>query len=343
MPLQEDEWEAKDESFISVRISEFYSPRQVAFDLSLKLGDGRYLKVFRAGENFNEAELKNYEIDRGVRYVYFARENRQTYIKSSAAILSKIAGIAAIPIKTKFAMARIFSELYIQELLQCSDDDRPALVEQGKTLCSLLAGWIENEPALMPFLLNLEHTDPTIESLSFLTGMFASALSRRFPWKSVRTTENLLLASFLSDVGIAALPPEVAKLKPKRMTTAQRKQFEKHPELSYLLLEDLGILHENVLTIVRQHHEYSDGTGYPNKITGEKTLMLSKLVSLSGDIVRASSDFLLPPCEAAKMLIPELSKKAFTSHPEQVAKYDKDLLTKFFELFEKESVEGAAA
>jgi hypothetical protein len=173
--------------------------------------------------------------------------------------------------------------------------------------------------------------------------MFAGALSRRFPWKSPRTTETLLLASFLSDIGVAALPPEVAALKPRRMTTTQRRQYEKHPELSYLLLQELGCVHENVLLIVRQHHEYFDGSGFPNQLTGEKTLMLAKLVCLSGDLVRASSDYLLPPGEAAKVLFPELSKKAFTSHPELVAKYDKDLLVEFFRLFVKDLAEGAAA
>lgn len=343
MPLHEEEWEAEDSSFVPVRISEFYSPRKVAFDLSLKLGNGRYLRIFRAGEEFSEAELKAYEADRGIRYVYFDRAHRQVFIKSSAALLKKISTLAAVPLKTKFGMARILSELYIQELFQCSDEDRPALLEQGKSLCALLASWIEIETGLTQYLLNLDQTDPSVESLSFLTGMFASAFSRRFPWKSQRTTETLLLASFVCDLGTAALPADVAKLKPRRMSNAQRKIFEKHPELSYLLLQEAGAVHENVLLIVRQHHEYFDGTGYPHKLTGEKTLMLAKLVCFSGDLIRASSDYLLPPCEAAKMLVPELSKKAFTSHPEQVAKYDKDLLASFFELFAKESVEGAAA
>lgn len=335
MPLQEEEWEAADDSFVAVRISEFYSPRKVAFDLSLKLGEGRYLKIFRAGEDFSEAELKGYEADRGIRHVYFSREFRPVYVKSSCTLLEKIAPLAGVPLKTKFGVARILSELYVQELFACSDDDRAEMVEKGKEICSVLAGWIESESNLLAHLMQLDQTEPSVEAIAFLTGVFSAALSRRFPWKSRRTTESLLLASFLADAGIAALPPEVQKLRPKRMSASQRKLFEKHPELSYLLLSDLGTVKEDVLLIVRQHHEYADGTGFPNKLTGDKTLLLAKLVCLSGDLMRASSDFLLPPADAARMIFPELSKKAFTSHPDIVAKYDRDILTGFFGYIEK--------
>ncbi len=341
MPLQEEEWEASDDTFVAVRISEFYSPRKVAFDLSLKLGDGRYLKIFRAGEDFNEAELKSYELDRGIRHVYFSTEFRPVYINSSSTLLQKIAPLPGVPLRTKFGMARILSELYVQELFACNDEDREAVIEKGKALCSVLASWVEAEPGLESFLLQLDQNEPTVESLSFLTGIYAAALSRRFPWKSRRTTESLLFAAFVSDLGIAALPEEVRKLRPRRMSASQRKLFEKHPELSYILLKELGNVKEDVLLIVRQHHELCDGTGFPNRLTGDKTLLLAKLLCLAGDIMRASSDYLLPPAEAARMILPELSSKAFTSHPEAVAKYDRDILTGFFEFFEK--TEGAAA
>ncbi len=342
MPLHEEELEAADDTFVAVRIGEFYSPRKIAFDLHLKLGAGRYLRIFRAGEDFNEAELRSYELDRGIRHVYFEAAYRPVYVKSSATILQKIAPLTGVPLKTKFGMARILSELYIQELFLSDDETRPGLIEQGKEICSVLAGWIETEPSLESFLLQLDQTDPSLDSLSFLTGMFSSALSKRFPWKSRRTTESLLLACFLSELGTIALPPEMAKLKPRRMNASQRRLYEKHPELAYLLLQELGSLHENILLIVRQHREYCDGSGFPNKITGEKTLLLAKLVCLCGDLVRVSNDYLLPPCEAAKVMFPVLSKKAFTSHPELVAKYGRDVLDVFFDIFEKTAEKGAA-
>lgn len=341
MALLEEEVNLPDSDLTCVRVGEFYSPRQVAFDLFLRLGEGRYLRVFRAGDGYDEAELRAYENERGIRQVFFRREHRAMYVKSSLHLLQKIAPLAGVPLRTKFGVARILSELYMQELADSGDDERPKLVEKGKAICTVLAGWVEVDAGLEAFLLQLDRIDPQLESLAFLTGIFACALSRRFPWKSQRTSETLLFACFLADLGLA-MQPELARLRPRRMSSVQRKEYEQHPELSYLLLTECGGVPDNVLTIVRQHHEYCDSSGFPNKLPHNEILQLAKLVSLSGDIVRCASDYLMPPGDSCRMLFPELSKAAFTSHPELVAKYDRGILEAFFRIFEKPGKEEAA-
>jgi HD-GYP domain-containing protein (c-di-GMP phosphodiesterase class II) len=336
----EEEITAVDADFTFVRIAEFYSPRKTSFDLFLKLGAGRYLRVFRAGDTFDESELKAYELDRGVRHVYFARAHRAAYVASSSLLLQKITPLPAVPLRTKFGVARILSELYVQELLEATDGTRRKLVDKGRDLCAALAAWVDTQAGLERFFLHLDQVDANPAALSFLTGILSCLLSHRMPWKSRRTTEALLFASFLCDVGLAELPPEVQRLKPKRMSAQQKRQFEKHPEISYLLLADTKspALTDNILHIVRQHHEYCDGSGYPAGLPADKTLQLAKVVVLCGDLVRASSDYLLPPKDAARILFPELTEKLLQDRPELVAKYDKELLPPLFKLL----LEGGA-
>ncbi len=335
MALLEEEVDAQDADFSAVRISEFYSPRQIAFDLYLRLGTNRYLRVFRTGEIFNEPELRAYENERGVRHVYFSRSHRSTYIKSSLSLIQKIAPLAGVPLRTKFGVARILSELYMQELYEATDENRPFLLEKGKIICMSLASWVETDASLESFLLQLDRIDPQVEALAFLTGLFSAVFSRRFPWKSQRTSETLLFACFLADVALGA-QPEIARLSPKRLKGAQRKAYQQHPELSYLLLSESGKVPDQVLNIVRQHHEYCDGSGFPAGLPVNEILQLAKVVSLCGDVIRCASDYLLPPGEASRILFPERSKAAFTTHPEQVAKYDRAILEVFFTLFPKE-------
>jgi HD-GYP domain-containing protein (c-di-GMP phosphodiesterase class II) len=340
-PLQtrlEEEIEIPDCELTCVRISEFYSPRKVAFELFLRLGENKYLRIWRTGETYEEAELKAYETDRAMRTVFFRVENREAYINASVTLLQKITPLPAIPLRTKFGVARILAELYIQCVLEAHEDARAALVDRGREICSVLAAWIDSQAGLERHLLNLDQIEAGGEEHGFLTGMFACVLANQMPWKSRRTNETLLLACFLLDIGLSVLPPDLVRLKPKRMNAQQKRQYEKHPEAAYFLLADLGssALNENVLTIVRQHHEYCDGTGYPRGIKQNETLMLSKLVVLCGDVVRSASDFLLPPRDAARMMFPDLTEKLFQQYPEIVAKYEKELLIAFFKVLVKE-------
>ena len=336
----EEEMEMADKDFACVRLGEFYSPRKVVFDLFLRLAEGRYLRIFRAGEDFDEGELKAYEADRGMRYVYFGRSHRSAYIATSASLLEKISPLAAIPLRTKFGVARILSELYMQELYECDDAARRALVDKGKRLCSIMATWVDTQPGLVAYILRLEQIDANPAALCFLMGVFSCLLSHQMPWKSKRTSETLLFACFLSELGIFALSPEILRQRPKRMNKQQRHEYEMHPEMSCILLEETGSdsLNENILLIIRQHHEYCDGTGYPNSLTGDKTIMLAKIVVLCGDIIRRASEFLLPPSDAAKTIFPEFTEKLLKEHPELVAKYERELLPPFFKMI----MEGGA-
>lgn len=333
----EEEVEGNDSDFVAVRISEFYSPKVVAFSLHLKLAAGKYLRIFRAGENYDEAELRAYEADRGMRYVYFARAHRAGYVTSSASLLKKMAPIPAIPLRTKFGVARILSELYLQELFAYTPETLPTLVEQGKEITTLLAAWIEGEAGLEKLLLTLDQVDLNVESLAFLTGTFACVASKRFPWKSRRTMETLLQAAFFCDVGLAELAPEIRRLRPKRMNEEQRREYQRHPEISVGLLRATGAVPENLLTIVREHHEYCDGSGFPQQLNATKLLLLSKFMLMSADLVRTSAEYLLPPIEASKVLFPDHSDRIFTVHPELAAKYDRELLLPFFAIFGKEA------
>jgi hypothetical protein len=332
---QEIDFAINDKELTRVRISEFHAAKTLAFDLFLRIDENNYLQIFRAGEVFSDGDLKNYEIERGVHHVYFPRKNRPAYIAHSLSLLQKITPVASIPIATKFNVAKTISELYVEELLQAEEEDLPKVVAQCKEISSTLAAWMDTQEGLDQFVLKQDQIDSTTPSIDFYTGIFSVLLSNQMPWKSRRTSETLLMASLFCDLGHSILSPEVRRMKFKRMSVAQKKEYKKHPEASYLILSDSPpqSLHENVLTMIREHHEYSDGSGYPHGSTSEKTLLLSRVLVLCGDLVQSSIDLLLPPVDAAKELFPEFSEKLLTEQPELIAKYDRSLLLALFKIF----------
>jgi HD-GYP domain-containing protein (c-di-GMP phosphodiesterase class II) len=69
------------------------------------------------------------------------------------------------------------------------------------------------------------------------------------------------------DVGKLAVPPEVLN-KPARLTEAEMDVMRSHPEAGVELLRaaDLSPL---TVTVIRDHHERPDGTGYPHGLKGK--------------------------------------------------------------------------
>lgn len=75
---------------------------------------------------------------------------------------------------------------------------------------------------------------------------------------------------------------EVMLLTYGNLTHDERMEIERHPAESERILQHIP-MHEsyaNMLTIIRQHHERMDGSGYPDGLTGEKILTQSRIMAI---------------------------------------------------------------
>ncbi|MFC4321681.1 HD-GYP domain-containing protein [Litchfieldia salsa] len=91
---------------------------------------------------------------------------------------------------------------------------------------------------------------------------------------------QLAIAGFLSDCGMAKIDPKIA-FKTGPLTSAEYKEIKNHPLLSYKMLEKLPLLKDSVKLAVFQHHERIDGTGYILGVSGDKLHPFGKIVAIS--------------------------------------------------------------
>ncbi|MGB1296911.1 MAG: HD-GYP domain-containing protein [Psychrobium sp.] len=97
-----------------------------------------------------------------------------------------------------------------------------------------------------------------------------------------------LKESEISDLGTAGLLHDIGKLKipsqfytSKDVTPAKRKfVIEKHPEYSIEFVNNVPAISDNVKQLIREHHEYADGSGYPKGLTKDKLHPHSLIVSM---------------------------------------------------------------
>lgn len=91
--------------------------------------------------------------------------------------------------------------------------------------------------------------------------------------------EHVGVGAFLHDVGFVRLPRNLVR-KRSDCTEPERRLMRQHPQLGAALLREQGELHEEVRRIVLEHHEHSDGSGYPHGISAEDLSPLSQLVGI---------------------------------------------------------------
>ncbi|MCZ7592386.1 MAG: HD domain-containing protein [Kiritimatiellae bacterium] len=90
--------------------------------------------------------------------------------------------------------------------------------------------------------------------------------------------EEIERAALLHDIGKIAVPDRIL-LKPGQLTPEERLEMERHPEVAFKMLNASPHL-ETVAAIVRAHHEWFDGTGYPRRLKGADIPLGARIISL---------------------------------------------------------------
>ncbi|MDR1898413.1 MAG: HD-GYP domain-containing protein [Treponema sp.] len=90
---------------------------------------------------------------------------------------------------------------------------------------------------------------------------------------------ELGVAALLHEIGMIKLPPQVY-LSKRPLNPQERKAILTHPVLSFNLLKSFDF--PLVISLAAlEHHERENGSGYPQKLTGEKISLYAKIIAVA--------------------------------------------------------------
>ena len=105
---------------------------------------------------------------------------------------------------------------------------------------------------------------------------------------SSKDLETIYLSGLLHDIGKIGIDDQVLR-KPGKLTEAEYEHIKVHAEIGYRILKDLKQL-DQVLPVVRHHHEAWDGKGYPFGLAGEEIPLFARIVAVADAFDAMSSD-----------------------------------------------------
>jgi HD-GYP domain-containing protein (c-di-GMP phosphodiesterase class II) len=128
-------------------------------------------------------------------------------------------------------------------------------------------------------LVHLYSVNPNIHEQILFYGILCQFIARQFGLDTKRT--RILTAAALS--ANLALVPVADKLNSSNiiLSREQREVIQKHPDRSVRALESAGITNKLLHKIIAQHHEYADGSGYPENLSGTDILPEAEILALA--------------------------------------------------------------
>jgi PAS domain S-box-containing protein len=115
---------------------------------------------------------------------------------------------------------------------------------------------------------------------------------------------GLYLAGIVHDLGKIQVPSEILT-KPSRLSAVEFNLVKLHPEVGYNILRSIDFPWP-IADMVRQHHEYLDGTGYPLGLTSEKIMLESKILTVADIVESMSADRPYRPALGIDIAIQEI-------------------------------------
>ena len=129
--------------------------------------------------------------------------------------------------------------------------------------------------------------------------------------------ELLRLAGSLHDVGKLAIPEDILR-KPGPLSENERIVLERHPQIGFRMLDSLGV--EPVATWVLHHHERWDGSGYPNRLSGDRIPLGARILFVADAYDAMTTDRVYRGRLSHERAVRELERCAGTQFdPEVVA------------------------
>ena len=117
----------------------------------------------------------------------------------------------------------------------------------------------------------------TFQHILIVTGLacsFATAMGMR------RTDiEKLTIAGLLHDIGKVDIPAAILD-KPGKLTSEEFDVIRTHPPAGYRFLARQSGIAEDVLDAILHHHEFLDGTGYPDGLAGDQIRDLTRILTV---------------------------------------------------------------
>ncbi|MDP4002956.1 HD-GYP domain-containing protein [Methylobacterium sp. NEAU K] len=90
---------------------------------------------------------------------------------------------------------------------------------------------------------------------------------------------RLVRSALLHDIGKSRIPTEILN-KPGPLDPEELRLMQRHPDIGADLLLAQGGFEDEVIEVVRHHHERLDGTGYPDRLGGAAITDLVRVVTI---------------------------------------------------------------
>ncbi|MEY3288653.1 MAG: hypothetical protein RLZZ419_895 [Pseudomonadota bacterium] len=159
--------------------------------------------------------------------------------------------------------------------------ERDRLAEDQQQHARLLQKSLEQ--SIQAIIDTVEKRDPYISGHQHRVGVLSASIAQEMGLAEEQV-HGIRLAAAVHDLGKIQVPAEILS-KPGKLSDIELMLIKTHPQAGYDILKDVDFPWP-IATMVWQHHERMDGSGYPQGLKGDEILLESRILAVA-DVIEA--------------------------------------------------------
>lgn len=276
--------------FLSIRTELLLNASPLQSDLYIRLSDSKYIKLMRKGDTFDHLDYEKYGKQKKIPFLFIHREELATVIEKFKKEINRLLITTTAVPKEANDVSTMIQET-AQELIN-KVGATPEVQEMVKKNIQLTLHTVGRNPKLKNIIDNLQkEKDRYIASHSVYIAQLSCTLAAAMEWHSESTFHKLNLAAYLHDITLTN--QELARIHNLKEIESKKALFTKelidayktHPQNGAELAQKFNEVPPDVDTLIVQHHERPDGSGFPRGLTHKQIGPLSSVFIASHDLV----------------------------------------------------------
>ncbi len=266
--------------FYPVPVASLLTDLVTGFDLYMRTPSGDKFYLYRRSDFVLTGDHRRKLQNSGVRDLYIACQDRDTYLKYMEKNLGQVVGDPAVPPAQKSAIIYDCSSALVRDALRRPWDGENH--QRTKRLVRSTVSHLLRGPEHVTSMVRLLATDYRLYTHSVNVCVLGLGLAERTGLSSEEMRE-LGMGLLLHDAGLADLSPAiVAKhARGEALSEDEEKAYRMHCQRGVDLLRRTQQLPPCTLAVVLQHHERCNGQGYPAAVRGSHIHLYAKIAAVA--------------------------------------------------------------
>jgi len=273
-----------EEDFSPIEITRLSNLNSAPCDIFLKINDKKMVKIVNQNGIETQDVVNKYQ-PKGIQTVFVKSSDREVINNALAERISKAMDLDDnVSTASKVALTGD-AILTVQEKLINFGID-PEFVNHANKIVEHVLSTYSQVKSINELLKLIENSSSGyLVQHSMMTSLLANIILRNSEWNSVSNQEKITMASLFHDISITNGKFEELESKSFLVGLNEKnnevpKEFKDHPQKSVELLSKIPNM-PDLFTIILEHHEKPDGTGFPRGLKANRLSPMSCILILA--------------------------------------------------------------